>query len=161
MRDHNKEHFLCALMLDRSCNNSGAASHGISHNALLNRSHPNIIQLYGWFHDANRIFLMLEYAGQGEVFKHLAKAGRFSEKRSSRVGDQPGCAGAELLRSVCRSSSRRSGVPTHEGHYPPRYQAGEPSLRWISPIDSYPRSDSCRDRRAGQNRRFWVERSFA
>jgi len=30
--------------------------------------------------------MMMEYAGQGEVLKHLAKAGKFSEKRSSRVG---------------------------------------------------------------------------
>lgn len=30
--------------------------------------------------------MMMEYAGQGEVFKHLAKAGKFSEKRASRVG---------------------------------------------------------------------------
>jgi serine/threonine protein kinase len=30
--------------------------------------------------------MMMEYAGQGEVFKHLAKSGKFSEKRSSRVG---------------------------------------------------------------------------
>lgn len=29
--------------------------------------------------------MMMEYAGQGELFKHLAKAGKFSEKRSSRV----------------------------------------------------------------------------
>ena len=29
--------------------------------------------------------MMMEYAGQGEVFKHLAKAGKFSEKRASRV----------------------------------------------------------------------------
>ncbi|WWD17750.1 hypothetical protein CI109_102191 [Kwoniella shandongensis] len=47
--------------------------------------HPNIIRLYGWFHDATRIFLMLEYAGRGELFKQLSKNGRFSEKRSSRV----------------------------------------------------------------------------
>ncbi|KAI9635176.1 kinase-like domain-containing protein [Dioszegia hungarica] len=45
--------------------------------------HPNIIQLYGWFHDDTRIFLMLELAGQGEVYKHLRKAGKFSERRSS------------------------------------------------------------------------------
>ncbi|WRT64293.1 uncharacterized protein IL334_001224 [Kwoniella shivajii] len=46
--------------------------------------HPNIIRLYGWFHDSTRIFLMMEFAGQGELFKHLAKKGRFSERRSSR-----------------------------------------------------------------------------
>lgn len=28
---------------------------------------------------------MLELAGQGELYKHLAKAGRFSERRSSKV----------------------------------------------------------------------------
>lgn len=46
--------------------------------------HPNIIRLYDWFDDQTRVVLMLEYAGQGEVFKHLRKAGRFSESRSSR-----------------------------------------------------------------------------
>ncbi|WVF70313.1 hypothetical protein IAT40_005102 [Kwoniella sp. CBS 6097] len=46
--------------------------------------HPNIIRLYGWFHDSTRILLMLEFAGQGELFRHLAKKGRFSERRSSR-----------------------------------------------------------------------------
>lgn len=51
--------------------------------------HPNIIRLYGWFHDPTRVFMMMEYAGQGEVYHHLAKAGRFSEKRSSRVSHRP------------------------------------------------------------------------
>nr|XP_018267192.1 AUR protein kinase [Kwoniella dejecticola CBS 10117]OBR89350.1 AUR protein kinase [Kwoniella dejecticola CBS 10117] len=46
--------------------------------------HPNIIRLYGWFHDSERIFLMLELAGKGELFKQLAKKGKFSEKRSSQ-----------------------------------------------------------------------------
>ncbi|EIW72503.1 hypothetical protein TREMEDRAFT_26413, partial [Tremella mesenterica DSM 1558] len=51
--------------------------------------HPNIIRLYGWFHDSQRIYLMLEYAaGQGELFKHLRKAGRFSESRSARYISQ-------------------------------------------------------------------------
>jgi len=27
---------------------------------------------------------MLEFAGLGELYKHLSKAGRFSERRSSR-----------------------------------------------------------------------------
>ncbi|KAL7424813.1 spindle assembly checkpoint kinase [Cryptotrichosporon argae] len=46
--------------------------------------HPNIIRLYGYFTDPANIYLMLEYAGQGELFRQLAKAGRFSEKRSAR-----------------------------------------------------------------------------
>ncbi|ORX36055.1 kinase-like domain-containing protein, partial [Kockovaella imperatae] len=47
--------------------------------------HPNILRLYGWFHDQTRIMLMIEFAGKGEVFKHLRQAKRFSEKRSARA----------------------------------------------------------------------------
>lgn len=47
--------------------------------------HPNVLRLFGYFHDEKRIFLMLEYAGKGELYRQLAKKGRFGEKRSSRV----------------------------------------------------------------------------
>ena len=47
--------------------------------------HPNILRLYGFFHDEKRIFLMLEFAGKGELYKQLSKLRSFSEKRSSRV----------------------------------------------------------------------------
>lgn len=51
----------------------------------LGRRHPNILRLYGYFHDERRIFLMLEFAGKGELYKQLHKVHHFSEKRSSRV----------------------------------------------------------------------------
>jgi hypothetical protein len=53
-----------------------------------NLRHPNVLRLYGFFHDTTRIFLMLEFAGKGELYKQLSKHGRFSEKRSSRYIDQ-------------------------------------------------------------------------
>ncbi|KAJ7750467.1 kinase-like protein [Mycena maculata] len=53
-----------------------------------NLRHPNILRLYGFFHDEKRIFLMIEYAGKGELYKHLSKLGSFSEKRSARYIDQ-------------------------------------------------------------------------
>ncbi len=53
-----------------------------------NLRHPHILRLYGFFHDEKRIFLMLEFAGKGELYKQLNKAGRFSERRSSRYIDQ-------------------------------------------------------------------------
>ncbi|KAK6162407.1 hypothetical protein DH2020_002248 [Rehmannia glutinosa] len=37
--------------------------------------HPNVLRLYGWFHDAERIFLILEYAHGGELYKELRKSG--------------------------------------------------------------------------------------
>lgn len=48
--------------------------------------HPNILRLYGYFHDAEKVYIMLEFAGQGEMYKQLQRQNRFSEKRSSRVG---------------------------------------------------------------------------
>ncbi|KAG1743211.1 kinase-like protein [Suillus paluster] len=53
-----------------------------------NLRHPNVLRLYGYFHDEKRIFLMLEFAGKGELYKQLSKHGSFSEKRSSRYIDQ-------------------------------------------------------------------------
>lgn len=49
-----------------------------------NLRHPNILRLYGYFHDSKRIFLVLEFAAKGELYKQLSKLGRFDEKRSSR-----------------------------------------------------------------------------
>ncbi|THV04160.1 other/AUR protein kinase [Dendrothele bispora CBS 962.96] len=53
-----------------------------------NLRHPNVLRLYGYFHDEKRIFLMLEFAGQGELYRQLSKHGCFSEKKSSRYIDQ-------------------------------------------------------------------------
>ncbi|KAF4617831.1 hypothetical protein D9613_005709 [Agrocybe pediades] len=53
-----------------------------------NLRHPNILRLYGYFHDEKRIFLMLEFAAKGELYKQLSKLHRFSERRSSRYIDQ-------------------------------------------------------------------------
>ncbi|KXN83124.1 Serine/threonine-protein kinase ark1 [Leucoagaricus sp. SymC.cos] len=53
-----------------------------------NLRHPNVLRLYGYFHDEKRIFLMLEFAGKGELYKQLSKHGCFTEKRSARYIDQ-------------------------------------------------------------------------
>ncbi|EPS63347.1 hypothetical protein M569_11438, partial [Genlisea aurea] len=45
--------------------------------------HPNILRLYGWFHDADRIFLILEYAHGGELYRELRKFGCFPEQRAA------------------------------------------------------------------------------
>ena len=53
-----------------------------------NLRHPNVLRLYGYFHDEKRIFLMLEFAGKGELYKQLVKHGSFTERRSARYIDQ-------------------------------------------------------------------------
>ena len=47
--------------------------------------HPNILRLYGWFHDSERIFLILEYAHGGELYRELRKRGFLSENKAATV----------------------------------------------------------------------------
>ena len=34
-------------------------------------SHPNIIKLYGFFHDDDNIYMILEYAPDGDLYHYL------------------------------------------------------------------------------------------
>jgi serine/threonine protein kinase len=45
--------------------------------------HPNILRLFGYFHDKERIFLILEFAGKGEIFKELTAVHRYDEKTAA------------------------------------------------------------------------------
>ncbi len=49
--------------------------------------HENIVQMYGFFHDDNNVYLILEYAPEGELYKILKKLelGRFSEERGKNI----------------------------------------------------------------------------
>uniref|UniRef100_A0AC35TU74 Aurora kinase n=1 Tax=Rhabditophanes sp. KR3021 TaxID=114890 RepID=A0AC35TU74_9BILA len=49
--------------------------------ATLN--HPQIIKLYAWFDDVDKIVLALEWAFVGDMFHSLRKEGKFSEVKSS------------------------------------------------------------------------------
>lgn len=45
--------------------------------------HPHILRLFGYFYDKTRVYLILEYAPKGELYKELSKVERFDEKISS------------------------------------------------------------------------------
>ncbi|XP_061689846.1 aurora kinase A [Syngnathoides biaculeatus] len=45
--------------------------------------HPNILRLYGYFHDESRVYLILEYAPKGELFGELQRCKYFNEQRSA------------------------------------------------------------------------------
>lgn len=51
---------------------------------MFNR-HPNILRLYGYFYDHDRVYLILEYAPKGELYKELCKFKVFDEKRTATV----------------------------------------------------------------------------
>lgn len=52
----------------------------------MNLRHPNVLRMFGYFHDQGRIFMMLEFAGRGELFKILSKLPdrRFDEGTAAR-----------------------------------------------------------------------------
>jgi len=45
--------------------------------------HNNILRLYGYFYDDKRVYLILEYAPKGELYKELTKKTRFPEQTSA------------------------------------------------------------------------------
>lgn len=51
--------------------------------------HPHIVACHGYFHDAHRLFLVMEYASS-ELYKTLQKApgGRFDEPTAAKYARQ-------------------------------------------------------------------------
>jgi len=49
--------------------------------------HKNVVRLYSYFHDRDRVYLILEYVQGGELFSEIknSPSGRFSEERASAV----------------------------------------------------------------------------
>jgi serine/threonine protein kinase len=53
--------------------------------SILTLSHPNILRMYGYFYDDERVYLILEYAAKGEVYKELTNCHHFSEEVAAAV----------------------------------------------------------------------------
>ncbi|CAO2627091.1 Zinc finger protein 264 [Lemmus lemmus] len=47
--------------------------------------HPNILRLYNYFHDARRVYLILEYAPRGELYKELQRNHVLDEQRAATI----------------------------------------------------------------------------
>lgn len=43
-------------------------------------NHPNILKMYGFFYDADKIYLILEWAPAGELYHDLKLKGRYTEE---------------------------------------------------------------------------------
>ncbi|KAB1273244.1 Aurora kinase C [Camelus dromedarius] len=50
--------------------------------------HPNILRLYNYFHDARRVYLILEYAPRGELYKELQKNHTLDEQRTATIMEE-------------------------------------------------------------------------
>lgn len=79
--------FVCALkVLHKSELQQGGVQKQVRREIEIqsNLRHPNVLRLYGHFHDSKRIFLILEFAGKGELYKHLRKENRFPEWKAAQ-----------------------------------------------------------------------------
>lgn len=47
--------------------------------------HENILRLYGYFYDADKVYLILEYAPKGELYNRLRSKGRFDNPTAATV----------------------------------------------------------------------------
>lgn len=79
--------FICALkVLHKSELQQGGVQKQVRREIEIqsNLRHPNVLRLFGHFHDSKRIFLILEFAGRGELYKHLRKEHRFPEWKAAQ-----------------------------------------------------------------------------
>lgn len=79
--------FVCALkVLHKSELQQGGVQKQVRREIEIqsNLRHANVLRLYGHFHDSKRIFLILEFAGRGELYKHLRKEHRFPEWKAAQ-----------------------------------------------------------------------------
>ena len=47
--------------------------------------HPNVLRMYTYFWDQKKIYLVLEYAEHGELYKMLRSESRFSDRKAAIV----------------------------------------------------------------------------
>ncbi|KAK7422892.1 spindle assembly checkpoint kinase [Neonectria magnoliae] len=78
--------FICALKVLHKSELNGRIKTQVQREIEIqsNLRHPNVLQLFGHFHDSKRIFLILEFAGKGELYKHLRKENRFPEWKAAQ-----------------------------------------------------------------------------
>lgn len=86
-----KSKFICALkVLFKSQLQKSNVEHQLRRE-IENQSHlrhPNILRLYAYFYDATRVYLILEYAPKGELYKELTSCTRFDEPRTANYISQ-------------------------------------------------------------------------
>ncbi|CAK79754.1 unnamed protein product (macronuclear) [Paramecium tetraurelia] len=58
--------------------------------------HPNITQLYHYFEDKDRVYLILEYAEHGSLFQYLRRRGKLNEDEAVKFFKQT-CLGIQYL----------------------------------------------------------------
>uniref|UniRef100_A0A914PUJ4 Aurora kinase n=1 Tax=Panagrolaimus davidi TaxID=227884 RepID=A0A914PUJ4_9BILA len=86
-REKKQQHIVALKILFKSQLLKGNVHHQLIREIEIQAhlSHPNILRMYNYFADEKKIYLILEYALEGELFKKLQDAKRFTEPIAARV----------------------------------------------------------------------------
>ena len=82
-----RTHFIVALkVLYKSQLHKAGVEHQLRREIEIQSHlrHPNILRLYGYFYDQTRIYIILEYASGGELFKMLRENEKFDEPTAAK-----------------------------------------------------------------------------
>jgi len=82
-----KSKFLCALkVLYKDQLKEAGVEHQLKREIEIqyHLRHPHILRLYGYFYDDVRVYMILELAHSGEIYKKLKEKGRFSEAETAK-----------------------------------------------------------------------------
>ena len=83
-----KKKLVAIKVLNKEQLKSFGVEHQLKHEVEIHTrlKHKNILRLFGYFNDASRVFLVLDYASGGELYKALKKSehGRFSEQLAAK-----------------------------------------------------------------------------
>ncbi|KAB7499710.1 Aurora kinase A-A [Armadillidium nasatum] len=86
-RERNTKFIVAMKVLFKSCLEKANIIHQVRREVEIQSHlrHPNILRLYAYFHCEKRVYLILEYAKKGELYKllHSQVGKRFSEKQSA------------------------------------------------------------------------------
>ena len=97
---HKTSDYVCALkILDKEEVEQHKMHHQLRREIEIQSHlrHPNILRLYGYFYDDKRIYLVLEYAEEGELY-NLISQGPLPEDKAAKYLRQL-CQGFEYLHS--------------------------------------------------------------
>lgn len=89
-----REKFILALKAMRKCDIVRTNSmHQFKREVELQASlhHKNILQLYGYFYDDKRVYIMVEWAPEGELYGILQKQQRFTPEVAAKYLKQVAC----------------------------------------------------------------------
>ncbi|CAD7692995.1 unnamed protein product [Nyctereutes procyonoides] len=87
--------------------------------------HPNILWLYGYFHDATRVYLILEYVPLGAVYRELQKLSKYDEQRTATYITELADALSYCHSEIHAPSSRRTTLCGTLDYLPPEMIEGQ------------------------------------